>query len=104
PRIRRRETRSGQLRPTRNPIDNALAFDGHSKGPTNETVIERGPGHIHTIKISAKIWIDAQELGVFATVAVDAVDRHGIGDVQLSGTKGAFLDVVAVDRVKNNFV
>jgi hypothetical protein len=41
---------------------------------------------------------------MLAAVAIDAVDRHGIGDVQLSGAKGAFLDVVAVDSVKNNFI
>jgi hypothetical protein len=36
-----------------NPIDNALAIDGHGEGATNEAVIERGPGHVHTIKTSA---------------------------------------------------
>jgi len=69
------------LRPVRNPVDNAFAIDGHGERATNQTVIERRPGHIHTIKISAEIWIDAQELRMFAAVAIDAVDRHGVGDV-----------------------
>lgn len=85
-------------------FDDALAIDRHGERPPHQPVIQWRPRHVYTIKIRAEIWIDAQEFRAFAAIAINAVNWYGVGDVQLSGAKGAFLDVVAVDRVKNNFI
>ena len=41
---------------------------------------------------------------MFAPVAVDAINRDRVGDMQLPGAKGAFLHIVAIDRMKDNAI
>jgi hypothetical protein len=101
-RVGRRKTSRRQLPAAPDVLDDGLPIDRHGQCAPHKPVVQDRPRHVHPEKISAEIRIDPQQLRAFAAIAIDAVHWDRIGHVQLPGTKGALLHVVAVDRVKDH--
>ena len=99
-----RKARCRKLPAAGNIVYDALTINRHGERLPNESIVQWKLRYVHPVEIGAEVRIDAQELRMFAPVAVDAIDRDRIGDMQLPGAKGAFLHIVAIDGMKDNAI
>ncbi len=77
-----------------------VAVDGHGEGAAHALVVQRRPGDVDTVKVTADPRVDANLLGMVRLVFGYLGLGHALGNVQAPGAELTFFGVFIVDGIE----